>query len=124
MKNQNKFSIQEKIKSLKYALNGLKIFIKQEHNSWLYLIMIFLSTGFGIYFEISRYEWFFQIILIIVVLVAELFNSSIESVIDLISPQFHPLAKKAKDLASSAILIIIIGILLLFFMIYLPKFFY
>ena len=58
----------------------------------------------GIAFDISRLEWVIVIVSISFIIGLELVNSAIEAVVDLVSPEYHPVAKVAKDLASAAVL--------------------
>jgi len=58
----------------------------------------------GFAFDISRLEWVIVIISISFVIGLELVNTAIEAVVDLVSPEYHPVAKAAKDVASAAVL--------------------
>jgi undecaprenol kinase len=59
----------------------------------------------GIVFRISRMEWLFILAACAFVMAAELFNTAVEAVVDLVSPEAHPLAKAAKDTAAGAVLL-------------------
>ena len=58
----------------------------------------------GFALGISRLEWVIVIISIFFVIALELINTAIEAVVDLVSPEYHPVAKVAKDIASAAVL--------------------
>jgi diacylglycerol kinase (ATP) len=91
-----------------YALNGLKIALRDEKSFQIELI-IFIILQIGIF--ILPIESFYQMILsssLFLVLIAELINSAIERVVDLVTTQIDPLAKEAKDLGSSVVFITII----------------
>lgn len=60
--------------------------------------------GFGLYFGISRLEWALVALAVGTVWTAELLNTALEVVVNLVSPDYHPLAGKAKDVASGAVL--------------------
>lgn len=62
---------------------------------------------------LSLAEWSLLVLLIAAVISAELFNTAIEAVIDLISPEQHPLAKAAKDAAAGAVLVLAIAALVI-----------
>ena len=76
----------------------------------------------GIYFGISKTEWCLIVIAICMVISAEAFNTSIEHLTDLVSPNYHELAGKTKDVAAAAVLITAIGAAILGLIIFLPKF--
>ena len=63
----------------------------------------------GLLFGIKSWEWVVLILCITLVLAAEAFNTAIEFLTDLVSPDYHPLAGKAKDTAAAAVLICAIG---------------
>ena len=93
-----------------YALNGLKIAIKDE-KSFQIEVIVFIILQIGI--SLAPIEIFYQMILsssLFLVIIAELVNSAIERVVDLVTTDIHPLAKEAKDLGSSVVFITIIMI--------------
>ncbi|SHO81153.1 Diacylglycerol kinase [hydrothermal vent metagenome] len=93
-----------------YALNGLKIAIKDE-KSFQIEVVIFIILQIGIF--ILPIENFYQMILsssLFLVIIAELVNSAIERVVDLVTTDIHPLAKEAKDLGSSVVFMTIMMI--------------
>jgi diacylglycerol kinase len=71
----------------------------------------------GAFLRLPPFAWALVVVAIALVLVAELFNSALEAVVDLASPDDHPLAKQAKDIAAGAVLVaaaaaVAIGLLL------------
>jgi diacylglycerol kinase (ATP) len=90
--------------STRYALRGLR-FLLEERNARLLLAGTILAIGAGVYFELDRLEWCAVIFAIALLWVAEGLNSALERLTDLVSPGFHPLAGKAKDIAAGAVLI-------------------
>ena len=78
MKNTN-FSISKRIKSFKYALNGLFILFKEEHNSRIHLFAMLLAIILGFVFKIEAYEWLGIILSIGLVIAMEAINSAIEN---------------------------------------------
>ena len=89
------------------------------------MIIIFTAAGVvvlaGIYFDIKPYEWLFCIMAIGMVAATEMINTSLEAVVDLTTTKIHPLAKIAKDTASSATLLFSITALIGAIVIFLPK---
>uniref|UniRef100_UPI003217988E diacylglycerol kinase family protein n=1 Tax=uncultured Draconibacterium sp. TaxID=1573823 RepID=UPI003217988E len=122
MKHQ-RFSALKRLKSFKYAFNGLRILIKEEHNARIHLFASICVIIMGLLFKISRNEWiviFFSIGLIISL---EIINSSIENIADFISPEKHEKIKKIKDLSASGVLISAITALIIELIIFIPKIF-
>ena len=119
--SSKKFSISRRIKSFKYAFNGFRILIKEEHNSRVHLIVGVCVIISGIYFTISALEWITLILVISFVLAMEIVNSSIENICDFISPDKHQLIKKIKDLAAAAVLISVISAVIIGLIIFIPK---
>ena len=88
------------------------------------IILAAIVTVFaGFYFEISKCEWLFCIMIIGTVSASEMINTAIEATIDLKTTKIHPLAKIAKDTASSATLILSITAFIGALVIFLPKMF-
>jgi len=74
------------------------------------------------FFDVERWERVILFACITLVLAAEAFNTAIEFLTDLVSPDFHPLAKKTKDTAAAAVLICAIGAAIIGLIVFLPYF--
>lgn len=103
--------------SFKHAFDGLFYTLRSQPNFRVHVFFATLAIVLGFLFHLSRPEWSVIIFVIGLVLIAEMVNTSIESVVDLITDQFHLKAKIAKDVAAgmvlvSAIIAIITGILI------------
>ena len=100
-----RFSITGRIKSFKYAIQGIILMVKSQHNAWLHatatIIVLFVSA----LFRLSDNEWCWMVIAIMAVWTAEALNTAFEFLADVASPEFHPLVEKAKDVAAGAVLI-------------------
>ena len=114
-------SIQERIQSFKYAFAGIRSFASSEPNVKIHLFMTVLVVIGGVYFNISSIEWMLVVLAIGFVLTAEAFNTAIEHLTDLVSPDYHELAGKTKDVAAGAVLIAAIASATIGFFIFLPK---
>lgn len=110
------------IKSFGYAFQGIAKALKEELHMKIHCMAIVAVLCAGFYFAISPLEWVACIICFGAVLSAEILNSAIEAVVDKISPQRHPLAKKAKDMAAGAVLILAIMSVIVALIIFIPKF--
>jgi len=98
-------SIKKRINSFRFALEGIRTLFQSEPNARIHLLAAIIVVISGFYFGLSAIEWVAIILAIGLVVVAEAFNTALEKLTDLASPEIHPLAKKAKDLAAAAVLI-------------------
>ena len=116
-----KFSISKRLKSFKYAFNGLRILLTEEHNSRVHFIVAICTIIAAFYFNIIVEEWIALIFAIGFVITVEIINSSIENICDFISPEKHDLIKKVKDLAAAAVLISVITAVIIGLIVFIPK---
>lgn len=90
---------------MKYALSGIIHFIKFEPNSRIHLLATVVVISAGLLFKISLTSWIAIVLCIGMVFSAEIFNTAIEKVMDMISPGKNEQVKIIKDLAAGAVLI-------------------
>jgi diacylglycerol kinase len=108
----------ERAISFKNAFAGLAYVIRTQKNAWLHAVATIAVFLLAFWLNISATDWAILILTIGGVWTAEFINTSLEAVVDLASPQKHPLAKVGKDVGAAAVLIaavssIVIGILIL-----------
>lgn len=115
------FSLTSRIKSFKYAFKGIYATLLSQHNFWIHLVVTVLVIGFGIFLELSIYEWLIIILCIGFVLTAEIFNSAIELLTDIVSPEYNSTAGLVKDMAAGAVLISAVSSAVIGLIIFLPK---
>ena len=120
--NKTNFSLKQRIKSFSYAFQGLKTFFQTQHNAWIHLLATIVVVLLGNIVKLTYTEWCWIIIAIALVFITEMLNTAIEFLTDLVSPNFHPLAKKTKDVAAGAVLVAAIIAVILGLMVFLPKF--
>lgn len=116
--------LQQRIKSFCYAFKGVKVLFVTQPHAQIHAFAAFVVTVAGWYFRISTIEWCLVIICIAIVMAAEGINTALETLTDLVSPNFHPLAGRAKDVAAGAVLLLSIGALLVGIIIFVPKIFF
>ena len=109
------------INSFKYAGQGIIQTYKGEQNLRIHITIAILVIIFGFLLKISYLEWLVCLVLIGLVLMSEFINTAIEYVVDLISPDPHPLAKAAKDTASAGVLMMAIISATIGLIIFIPK---
>jgi len=117
----NPFSPKRFFKSLGYALQGIRTIVEDEPNFTLHLSAALGVCIAGWYFSIESWEWVALSLTIGIVMTAEAFNTSLENLTDLASPEIHPLAKKAKDTAAGAVLLTGVMAIIVACLIFIPK---
>lgn len=121
-----KYDIKKQLYGFGYAWKGIRCCIGKEQNLSFHLIAAIIVVIAGFILSITTIEWTIVILCIGVVIAAELFNTAIERLVDLVSPQQHPIAGKVKDIPAGAVLVCavtaaIIGLII--FVPYLTRFF-
>lgn len=110
------------IRSFGYAFEGIVIACK-EQNFQSHLLSAGIVLIAGYFTGLSRLEWFVVLLLIALMFALEMMNTAIERVVDLASPDIHPLAKQAKDLAAGAVLVFALFSAIIGLLIFVPKWF-
>ena len=105
------------LRSFNYAWKGILKAVREERNLKVQLLIALVVIYAGFYFHISDAEWVAILLCTAMVIGLELINSAIESLVDLISPEWNPLAGKVKDIAAGAVLFVsiislVVGILI------------
>ncbi len=100
------------------AFQGLAFVLRTQRNAWIHLTITIIVIGISIFLHLEISEWITLLLVIGLVWLAEFFNTAFEVVVDLASPEIHPLAKISKDVGAASVLIaaalaVIIGILIL-----------
>jgi diacylglycerol kinase (ATP) len=113
--------IKKRIESFGFALSGLSMLFKSQANARIHLAMAAAVLAAGFFFSLSPTEWSLVLFAIAIVFAAEAFNTSLEKLTDLASPEHHPLAGQAKDLAAAAVLVTACGAAAEGLVIFLPK---
>lgn len=91
-------------RSMGFAFEGLRYAFSNQRSLRIESIIAGIIVVIGFALDISRLEWVIVIISIFFIIGLELVNTAIEAVVDLVSPEYHPVAKVAKDVASAAVL--------------------
>ena len=110
------------IKSFSHALVGLRHTLLHEQNFRVELFCAFVTIGCAFIFNITKLEWFVVIINIASVLTAELFNTSIENLCNMIHKTTHPIIKIVKDVSAAAVVITALSALACGCIIFIPYF--
>lgn len=113
--------MKKRIQSFGYAFRGIREVFSTEVNMKIHIVVTCLVIICGVLLSISLIEWMFCLLCMGLVVGAEMMNTAIENVVDLASPEQHPLAGKAKDIAAGAVLICAIISVLIGLLIFVPK---
>ena len=109
------------INSFKYAFSGIISAFKTERNMKIHVSVMILVILCGIIFKLETWEWIVCICLFALVIGGELFNTTIEIVVDLAMPKINDKAKKSKDIAAGGVLVLAIGSAIIGLIIFIPK---
>ncbi len=104
--------------SFKHAGAGFLYAVRTQRNFRVHLVAMVLVVGMGGWLRLSYQAWAILVLTIGTVLVAEMINTALEALVDLASPEYHPLAKNVKDLAAGSVLLwaivaVIVGLVIL-----------
>lgn len=105
-------------RSFRYAFSGWWFVIRTQKNAWIHAVISVIVILLALWLRVSLQDMAVLVLTIAVVWTAEFLNTAVEAVVDLASPQIHPLAKIGKDVGAAAVLIaalasIIIGLLIM-----------
>jgi diacylglycerol kinase (ATP) len=110
------------LKSANLAIEGIIYAVKTQRHMRLHLFATLAALMLGLILDITRTEFILLCMAILLVLVTEMLNTAIETTVDMISEEYHPMAKSAKDVAAGVVLIASMGSLMLGYLILYPAF--
>ena len=90
-------------KSFFFAMQGFRTAFLTERNIKVMIVAAVVVIALGFTLNLDLLSWAIIIICCGLVITAELINTAIETVVDLVSPEFHPLAGRAKDISAAAV---------------------
>ena len=107
-----------RLRSIKHALGGWWYVIRTQQNAWIHALATVMVILVGIWLKVEMRDWALLVLAIAMVWTAEFLNTALEVVVDLASPELHPLAKVGKDVGAASVLIaaassVIIGVLVM-----------
>jgi diacylglycerol kinase (ATP) len=107
-----------RLSAFRYAFSGWWYMLRTQRNAWIHAVISTLVFALGLWLGLGRLEWAIIVLTVGLVWMAEFVNTALEAVVDLASPDLHPLAKVGKDVAAAAVLVgactaIVVGLLIL-----------
>ena len=107
--------------SFKYAFEGVLYVLKTQPNMKIHFAVGLLAVIAGFFFRLSACEWLALVIVIGFVMILEVVNTAVETLVDLYTEEYHHLAKISKDTAAGAVLLMAIVSVVVGLIIFLPK---
>lgn len=101
---------------------GIVSLFANENNAKIHLLAALSVMAVGYYLRLTAHEWILVLLAIGLVWMAEAFNTALEKLADVVSPEIHPGIKQVKDLAAAGVLIMAIVAFLTGLIIFIPKF--
>lgn len=98
-----------RLRSIRYAVQGIGTMLRSQHNAWVHAAATAVVVPLGLACGLSAGEWCWVVVAVVAVWAAEAVNTAIELLTDLASPAYHPVAGQAKDVAAGAVLITAAG---------------
>jgi diacylglycerol kinase (ATP) len=120
MTEEDGFSITSRLESFRWAFRGVWTLLASQHNARIHLLATVGACGLALLVGISRLEWCAIVVAVAMVWTAEALNTAFEFLCDVISPEFHPLIQKAKDVAAAAVLLSAIGAAVIGLIVFVP----
>lgn len=105
-------------RSFGFAVQGFRFAVRSERNIKVMLLGFALAIIMGFVVSLSPIQWAVVLLCCGVVIMAELFNTAIETIVDLVSPEYHMLAGRAKDIAAAAVYVLCIFVAIIGIIIY------
>jgi len=105
-------------RSFGYAFAGIVQLIRLQRNAQVHLFVTIVICAASWAWGLSRIEWLILVLTIVLVLAMEAINTAVEAVVDLASPEYHPLAKLAKDVAAGGVLLVALGAVVIALLLY------
>jgi diacylglycerol kinase (ATP) len=118
---QQRSLLKRRAASFGHALRGVWAALRSELHLQFHAVATVVVLGLGAYFQLSPTEWALVALSVASVWAAELFNTAIETLTNLASPGYHPLAGKAKDVAAGAVLLAALGAVVVGGLVFGPK---
>ncbi|MFB4211861.1 diacylglycerol kinase [Shouchella sp. JSM 1781072] len=117
LEDRNRRGVKRLIRSFNFAISGLGYVIKNEQNMQIHLISTIVICGLAWFFSVTAMEWVVLLLVMGGVLTAETLNTAIERTVDLVTEEYHPFAKRAKDIGAASVFIfcviaVIIGLII------------
>lgn len=118
IRDREHITLRRRLLSFVYAFEGWWHVLSTQPNAWIHAFVSVVVFALAFWLRLSRIEWAILLLTTLLVWMAEFANTALEAVVDMVMPEYHPLAKTAKDVAAAAVLVgalgaVIIGLLIM-----------
>ena len=113
--------IKNRIRSFSYAFKGIALMFHHQPNFYIHLSLSTIALGLSYFLDLSRSEFLWIVLAIGLVLSAEIFNTAIEKLTDMVQPNQDSKAGNVKDLAAAAVLVSAFTALAIGLIIFIPR---
>ncbi|KHF41882.1 diacylglycerol kinase family protein [Halalkalibacter okhensis] len=103
--DRNKRGFKRLLRSFFYASQGFKYVLKHEQNMQIHLLVAIVTVFAAFLLQFPVGHWVVLLLVIASMFALEIMNTAIERTVDLVTEEYHPLAKRAKDIAAAAVFI-------------------
>ncbi len=110
-----------RLRSFGYAFSGIRTLIMSQPNARIHAAATVIVMAGAFILGLSRLEWCVIILAVAAVWAAEALNTALEYLADAASPEFHPLVKKAKDVAAGGVLVTALGSVVVGLLVFGPR---
>ena len=112
------YRAKSRLSAFRYAFSGWWYVLRTQRNAWIHLVATIMTVTLGLWLSLGSQDWAILLLAIGLVWTAEFINTGIEAIVDLASPEKHPLAQVGKDVGAATVLIaaliaVLVGILIL-----------
>ena len=114
------FSVADRLRSLRHAARGVALMARTQHNARIHLAATLLVLALGWWLRIGAADWRWLVLAITLVWAAEAMNTAFEYLCNVVSPEFSPMVRNAKDIGAGAVLICSVGAAVLGVLVFLP----
>ena len=110
--------LSSRVAAFGYAFHGWFYVLRTQRNAWIHTVVAIAVLIVGLWLRLPARDWAVLVLTVAMVFAAEFINTAIEAVVDLASPEIHPLAKIGKDVGAAAVLVaaiasVLVGLLIL-----------
>ena len=110
--------LRNRLSSFRHAFAGWWHVLRTQRNAWIHAVISTAVVIVGLWVRLERRDWAIILLTVAVVWMGEFINTALEAIVDLASPEIHPLAKLGKDVGAAAVLIaavaaVLVGLLIL-----------
>ena len=118
LRDREQLNLRRRLLSFVYAFQGWWHVLRTQPNAWIHAAVSIVVFALAFWLHLTRIEWAILLLATMLVWMAEFANTALEAVVDMAMPDYHPLAKTAKDVAAAAVLVgalgaVIIGLLIM-----------